>query len=183
MLKRKYANRAKWVRIIEKRYSQEFIVEADFKGHVALLCMDQVEKQLFAENTGEAVCIVGNGFQWLQYFPEDDHHSVTVIFDGQDHIVQWYIDISMQNGVEKGIPYMDDLFLDLIVLPTGEVHEKDRDELEEALSKGEINREQYDLAYREFHRVLQKIKGGQFPYIKLAENHKKQLEKRLAAAK
>lgn len=183
MLKRKYADRASWMRLIERRYSQEFIATADFKGYIALLCMDQVEKPLCVKHIGKSSCIVGDGFKWLQYFPVNEQHSVTVIFDESDQMVQCYIDICMQNGVEEGIPYTDDLFLDLIVLPTGEVHEKDKDELERALSEGVINQEQYDLAYREFHDLLKKIREKQFPYIKQAEKHKIRLEKNLAAAK
>lgn len=183
MLKRKYANRASWMRLIERRYSQEFIATGNFKGYIALLCMDQVEKPMYVKHVGKASCIVGDGFKWLQYFPVNEKHSVNVIFNERDQMVQCYIDICMQNGVEEGIPYTDDLFLDLIVLPTGEVYEKDADELEKALSEGVITQEQYDLAYREFRYLLKQIKTGEFHYIKQAENHKFRLQKNLAAAK
>lgn len=183
MIKRKYANRAKWVRLEKKRYTQEFLVTPEFEGVVGLLCMDLVEKILSVYHTGKEVCIVNDGFQWLQHFPKGKHHTVTTIFDEQGQIVQWYIDISLQNGLEEGIAYMDDLFLDIILLPTGEVFEKDKDEIEVALADGTISRMQYDLAYREFYRLLEEIQRDRFPYVKMARVHKMQLEQNLAESK
>ena len=54
------------------------------------------------------------------------------MFNEKVTIIQWYIDICIQNGVENGRPFWDDLYLDLIVLPYGEMIQKDADELEEA---------------------------------------------------
>lgn len=38
-------------------------------------------------------------------------------------VVQWYIDIYYQNSIENNIPYIDELFLDIILLPSGELIE------------------------------------------------------------
>ncbi|MGO1059313.1 hypothetical protein ACTL32_09315 [Planococcus sp. FY231025] len=86
----------------------------------------------------------------------------------------------LQNGLEDGIAFMDDLFLDLILLPTGEVFEKDRDEIEAALKAGIISCIHYDMAYREYHRLLEEIQQDCFLYKKLAKTHKMQLEQNLA---
>ena len=57
-----------------------------------------------------------------------------------------YIDICYEIGIENYIPWWDDLFLDIVALPTGEVIQQDEDELEEALESGSIYHKMYDLA-------------------------------------
>lgn len=180
MLKRKYANLPNWERLREKRYVQEYVKVPEFEGVVGLVFLDSVEKPMWVRHTGKELCIADNGFQWLQYFPKCKNHTVTAIYDEQGEIVQWYIDICLLNGLEDGNAFMDDLFLDLILLPTGEVFEKDKDEIEAALKVGAISRSQYDMAYREFYRLLEEIQRGGFPYKKLANTHKMLLEQNLA---
>jgi predicted RNA-binding protein associated with RNAse of E/G family len=102
------------------------------------------------------------------------------MFDSQGEIVQWYIDICYVNGVStENVPWMDDLFLDIVVLPSGEVVQKDADELEEALSKGIIDKEQYNLAWDESARINAYIKEDNFSLLKLSEDHKDLLLKKL----
>lgn len=36
------------------------------------------------------------------------------MFNANREIIQWYIDICHKNSIDDNIPYMDDLFLDLI---------------------------------------------------------------------
>lgn len=60
------------------------------------------------------------------------------MFDNKGNIVQWYIDICLKNGLDRNIPWLDDLFLDIILLPSEEVIQKDADELEEAYLNGII---------------------------------------------
>lgn len=47
---------------------------------------------------------------------------------------------------KDGVPYFDDLYLDLVVYPDGTIIEDDMDELEEALLVKDISKEQYSLA-------------------------------------
>jgi len=61
----------------------------------------------------------------------------------------WYIDMIAAQGVgEDGIPWFDDLYLDLVVFPDGRIHVDDMDELEAALAEGDITKEQFELALR-----------------------------------
>lgn len=45
------------------------------------------------------VCIVDDGYLLLQQFPFNKNHSVTTMFDAKGNIVQWYIDICLENGM------------------------------------------------------------------------------------
>ncbi|NIK12562.1 putative RNA-binding protein associated with RNAse of E/G family [Alkalibacillus almallahensis] len=109
---------------------------------------------------------------WLQQFPLEKHHAVTTMFNANGEIVQWYIDICLGNGIENEVPFMDDLFLDIILLPSGEIIDKDADELEDALSKGIIDKNLYDLAWNETCAIKSLIRTGEFDLIKLSNSHK-----------
>lgn len=100
--------------------------------------IDKVTGPLFVHYNDKSVCIADDGYTWLQQFPINRRHAVTTMFDSQGKIVPWYIDICKEIGVENNIAWMDDLFLDIVILPSGEVIQIDADELEEALVKGVI---------------------------------------------
>ena len=73
------------------------------------------------------MCIVDDGYMWLQHFPKGQNCTVTTMFDADGEVIQWYIDICNEIGTENNVPWWDDLFLDIIVLPTGEIIRQDED--------------------------------------------------------
>jgi predicted RNA-binding protein associated with RNAse of E/G family len=173
-LKKKYGDRSDWKRVIKKAYAQAHIITAEFTGYITLLRIDQVTEPLFVQYGNKKICIVDNGYMWLQHFPIGNFHSVTTMFDSTGHIVQWYIDICQGNDIdERNVPCFDDLYLDIIVLPTGEVIQKDSNELEEALSQGIISNLSYNQAWVETHRLTELIKAGNFELLSLSEPHRK----------
>lgn len=88
---------------------------------------------------------------------------------------------------QEGIPYWDDLYIDVVALPDGVLHVLDEDELAEAYFKSEISKEAYDYAIEEAQRLIQSIKSGTNQQMistqkyynsmsrKLGENFKKRL--------
>lgn len=172
MLKRKYGSRYDWKRIVERRYAEKYISTSQFTGYVTLLEMNDVAEHLFMTYKGRAVCIADKGYSWLQHFPDGKHFSVTTVFDSSGQIVQWYIDICRENGycLTYG-PWMDDLFLDLIVLPTGEIIEKDIDELETARSSEIISDDEFALAWKEFNRIKTMVAENSFELLELTKEH------------
>jgi len=162
-LKRKYGIRPGWNRIKHKETTSLFVSEDSFVGHVTLLKMNKVEQPLFVQYNERKICIVDDGYCWVQQFPENANHSVTTMFDQNGKVVQWYIDICKRNGYsEEHGPYLDDLYLDLIYLPTGDIIEKDIQELEDALNKKVIKQEDYLLAWREFHLIKARLTQKEF---------------------
>lgn len=172
MLKRRYGERSDWKRILQRKYAQSFIDTKEFKGHLTLLNTIQVSKPLFVNYGEKNVCIVDDGFMWLQQFPSNKNHCVTTMFDANGNVVQWYIDICLCNGADNGIPWWDDLFLDIILLPSGEIFVIDADELEDALSNGVISKQHYDLAWNEVKTLKSLISTEDFELVKLANQHK-----------
>lgn len=172
-LKRKYGNRSEWKRVLQSKYAQSFLDSKEFNGYITLLHTIKVTEPLFVSYGKKNLCIVDNGYMWLQQFPLEKNHSVTTMFDANGKIVQWYIDICLRNGIKNGVPWMDDLFLDIVLLPSGEMIEKDAGELEDALSDGIIDKHLYDLAWNEFNILKSLIGKGRFELIKLSNNHRK----------
>lgn len=70
------------------------------------------------------------------------------MFDDNNNLIEWYFDISKKVGVENGIPFEDDLYLDMIITPTGEKIVIDENELLEAFNIGNITQEDVDSAYQ-----------------------------------
>ena len=74
------------------------------------------------------------GYLWLAICEEGAHHVTTAHCNAGGEPVHWYTDIvdSWQVGA-GGFPCFDDLYLDVIALPNGQVEIIDGDELEAAL--------------------------------------------------
>lgn len=172
MLKRKFGDRADWKRLVEKETIHTTFDTDDFKGAVSLVKIKKVTSPLYVQYRHSEICIAGEGYIWLQHFPTNEHYSLTTMINAEGEIVQWYVDICLESGIENGVPWMDDLFLDIIILPTGEVIIKDVDELNEALSQGVIDEFLYQLAWSEKNKIELLITQGNFSILNLVKIHK-----------
>lgn len=86
------------------------------------------------------------------------NYTLTTMLNEKHEVVQWYFDICSGNKInDLGIPYYDDLYLDVVLLPTGEILLLDEDELEKALEENDITKEQYELAYFEAKKLIHNI--------------------------
>ncbi|WP_035512524.1 DUF402 domain-containing protein [Halalkalibacillus halophilus] len=179
MLKRKYGDHHGWKRVLKKSFTKTFFHTNEFNGHASLIHIQEVSEPLSKTYGNKEICIVDNGYSWLHHYPTNEYHSVTTMFNSNGEIVQWYIDICLQNGVEDGVPWMDDLFLDIVVLPSGEIMLLDTDELEEAFEQGVISEYQYNLAHKEAREIIELVHKDEFNLIKLANEHKKILAQEL----
>ena len=57
------------------------------------------------------------------------------------------------------MPYEDDLYLDVVVTSTGEIILLDEDELQAAYDRLEVNKEDYDMAYKEANQLMKKLEN------------------------
>jgi uncharacterized protein len=160
-MKRRFVDRSDWDRILER---QDRLLRCDlehFQGWVSELKMIRV-REPFCVSSGEAsICVADSGFTWLHYLPDGTNHVITAMFDSGS-IVQWYIDIVLGHGFDdRGVPYFDDLYLDIVVSPDGRIEIKDADELKDALEAGVISRAQFDLAWLETNRLVALLEAGE----------------------
>lgn len=178
-MKRKTGNRAGWPRIVKQQYVQKVLESDVFRGYVTLLKFDEVRQPLWSKFTAKPICLVENGSYMLQHFPFDSGYALTTFISPNKEITQWYFDMIDQVGLHNDIPYFDDLYLDLIVVPTGEIIEKDIDEIEEALEKGDISKEQYDKAWDTFKKLKRDIEAGDSALLRASKQHFSELNENL----
>lgn len=97
---------------------------------------------------------------------------MTTMIDSTGAVVQWYIDICASHGVDAdSIPWFEDLYLDIVVLPSRAATLLDADELDAALSEGTITGTQYALAWEEAHTLLRDIANGTMPLLDPSLEH------------
>lgn len=177
-MKQKRADRHDWQRILKKRFAMTYLDVYEFKGYVSLFCIDAVREPLWIEPADGRVCLVDDGYMWLQHFPENSHYTVTTVFDAQGEIARWYIDVCKRHYLdEQGMLWYEDLYLDLDVSPDGQATVLDADELDEALAQGVISGLDYELAWRELSSLLTAIEADALSVFWLCEEHKDMLLK------
>ncbi|WP_193726946.1 DUF402 domain-containing protein [Paenibacillus guangzhouensis] len=159
-IKRKIADLSDWNRKLRVTYRQILVKEDDYQGYVTRVQFDDVEEPIWyqPDTEIERYRLVDDQYVWLQYFPNHANYAVTTVIDPNGVLVHHYVDIHAGNGVSsEGVPYFDDLFLDLVILPSGVHIVLDAEELEEALERAVITSEQYELAWRTLHTLQQGI--------------------------
>lgn len=105
------------------------------------------------------------------------------MFDPDGRVVQWYIDICARHGVDaRGVPWYDDLYLDIVVSPAGGRWLLDADELEAAVGAGVITPSERALAHAEAHWLLDALGRDAWPLLQLSVRHLPQHLSALATA-
>ncbi len=157
-MQRKRLDRDIWTRITSKRYIQKHKKCNDFEGIVSLLYIDEVSLPSRWEYPDEVITVCDKGMKWLQIMPESENYVITAMINDENIINLWYIDIIANQGyAEDDVAFFDDLYLDLIVRPNGDIKIDDMDELEEALIKKDITEELFYLALKTKEKLINVI--------------------------
>jgi predicted RNA-binding protein associated with RNAse of E/G family len=171
-VKRKLATIPEWRHVRAKRFVATPVVEPTFRGYVALLTFDAIGQTGWLPYADQRLLIADDGYCWLQYYPQDAHYAITATFDERDRFIYWYIDITKAHGLgDDGIPWYDDLYLDIIILADGAIHVLDADELDAALAAQKITQDEWQLAWDETNRLLAELKRGPLPAMTLYARH------------
>lgn len=133
---------------LNDNYKQIRVDEDFFKGYACFLKLQNIEKPLIVNNGKESICIRDNDYEWIEVYPDNGKYAITIMFDDNNNLIEWYFDISKEIGIENGIPYEDDLYLDMIITPNGEKIVIDENELLEARDNGDITQDDVDSAYQ-----------------------------------
>lgn len=175
-MKRKFGDRANWRRISRRRFTCRYVESDGFTGYMTLYTIYNLKEPLWKTYGNHTYRIADRGYSWLQYYPKDCHYIVTAMFDEREEIIQWYIDTCKIQGVtDQGVPWFDDLYLDVVVLRNGEVFLLDEDELDDAIHRHDITQKDYQLAVSTAKRLLYDIDNQSFPYFLMSLEHRKQL--------
>jgi len=173
-MKRKFSDRANWRRIISKTYSSHFCNEEHFQGLITYYHIHELRNPLWKTYYNKRICLADRGYVWMQHFPQGENFVVTTMFNHEGQVVQWYIDICKAQGfTDQQVPWFDDLYLDIVVLPSGEIMLMDEDELEEAVVQDDVSLEEAEAARQTAEKLLAEIHAGRFPYFELSKKHYK----------
>lgn len=167
-MKRWSTDRRRWSRIPQQH------VEIKRVGGTTLVYLKalKVKEPLTVSCCGQRVKIMDAGYKWLSVCEKGTRYIITAHCDAEGEPVHWYIDIVESWGVDpNGFPYFDDLYLDVIALPNGQVEIIDADELEAALAFGVISQAQHDLAWAEAKAVAAAIRSQTFGPVQLTRRY------------
>lgn len=136
-----------WKCILSKKQKIELFNNEIINGYVSLILIKEVSTPQIWKFNGQEIIVCQNGYQWLSILPCNEYYCITAMLNEQKDILLWYIDMICTQGVDQdGIPYFEDLYLDLVVYPNGEIVEDDMDELDDALNQRNITEVQFELA-------------------------------------
>lgn len=154
-MKRKYIAKSQWQRIKKSKCVLFNTYQERFNGYASAIFVEKVHEKLVCKLDSREFCLVDDGYSWIQRLPIEKNWSVTTMFDDRGNIIEWYFDITKQNSMdENGQPFYDDLYLDIVVFPSGELVLFDEDELREALESGDITQSDFNLAYSEANKIM-----------------------------
>lgn len=154
VIKKRRMARDSWSRIISREFTHAPIRQAPFGGVMGLLRFTKVSEPLKVMVGDRLVQVVGSGYYWLQIAPEGEHWWLTAMFDPSLRPLEYYFDVTLENHLDGGESYFDDLFLDVVISPDGSPYLLDEDELDIALSEGVITKEQHTLSHRIADSIL-----------------------------
>jgi predicted RNA-binding protein associated with RNAse of E/G family len=146
-----------------------------FEGYVCQLKMIDV-KPLIVKLNNEDLCLRGNGYTWYEIYPDNENYVITIMYDSNNMLVEWYFDISKELGIENGIPYEDDLYLDLSIRSNDEVSILDEEELKEALNNNIISKQDYNFAYEVLDKLQREYVSNFDHLVALTEKLIKEFE-------
>ena len=124
------------------------------KMYIALKFVKEIEKPLTAFWNGKKYVGLDKGYSILEYVPLDRNYNCRVFFDTHNNPLCFYYDVNNGNGVENGIPWYDDLYLDVTMeCPsiTGGfyyIRLDDEPEFKKAKKEGLIDEQTYNKGYR-----------------------------------
>lgn len=144
--------------VIDGNYIIKNFETDDFKGDIALIKFNKMNKPYVVENIN--LCIANDNYKWLEFYDYSKKYRLTAMYNDKNEIVEWYFDIARKIGKENGLPYEDDLYLDVVVTSSGEIILLDEDELKSAYDRLEVNQDDYDIAYKEAYDLMKKLKGN-----------------------
>ena len=151
MTKRKIATHPDWDRILRSRSAVSTIADENF----------QVTAPMAAEYPDHnSLCVLADGYSWLRCFPQSPHHIMTFMFDADGHVLQLWVDVCLDHGIDAaGLSWWDDLYLDIVVLPDGYLEMQNADELADALADRSITQVQFDLVHKEAQMLTTRLQS------------------------
>ena len=125
------------------------------------------------------MCIANDNYKWLEFYDYNKKYRLSAMYNDKNEIIEWYFDIAREIGKENGKPYEDDLYLDVVLTPEGEIKLLDEDELKEAYNRFEVSKADYDMAYEEARKLMNLLKNKKNELQKFTDKYLKEMLKEI----
>lgn len=150
-------------------YEMVIINKEENDYYLCIKKVNKIDKQFILHEFNKNIVHIDNGYYIVEYTPKNEYYNARVYIDDKKNIIDYYFDITNGNGIQDKIPYYDDLYLDIIYCPreNNYICYDDMDELEEALSLGNITKEEYELAIKTGEKLFEEIKNNKNFFVNL----------------
>ena len=163
-MKINYADRRTDKNILKKKFKIMDANYNEFNGKISLIDIEDLKEEV----------IISRNYKIMTYFPNSEKYCMTVMYDNNWKLLQWYFDIERYKcKYDLGIPYSEELYLDVVVLPNGKFYTLDEEELKQALNNNLISKDEYNMAYLTMNKIILMIKND---FTKLYNFTNKSLE-------
>ena len=146
---------------------------SDFVGDIALIKFNKMNKPYMIENIN--LCMANDNYKWLEFYDYNKKYRLTAMYNENNEIIEWYFDIARKIGKENGMPYEDDLYLDVVVTPKGDIKLLDEDELKNAFDRFEVNKSDYEMAYNEAKQLMNQLQNNKDKLKEYTDKYLKQM--------
>lgn len=163
-------------KLVSKTYMREvsdyemiIINNEDMDYYLCIKKINKINPPFVLHEFGEDIVHIDNGYYIVEYTPKNKLYNARVYIDNNKNIIDYYFDVSSENGLEDKIPYYDDLYLDVLYYPNQNdlVLYDDMNELENALKDKKITQEQFDSAISTAEQLVTEIKNKNNDFINL----------------
>ncbi len=113
------------------------------------------------------ITAMDDGYYILEIVPKRENYALRVFFNDKKEVVEYYFDIIKNSGVEDGVPFFNDLYVDITLLPNGEVNVLDEDEFLHAYKSLDITADDYHLVLNMKERLLKEIEEKSNPLLNI----------------
>ena len=167
----------KWVDVRKKQVREVTDMDITIKKleekntYITLKEVKAVEQPYSVYINGERVKKLDKDFTIIEYTPLDKKYNVRIHVNDKKEILEYYFDIIAENKIKDGIPFYNDLYLDVVYFQPAATKEGtyiqlvDCNELEEALKENIIDKEQFDMAYIEAEKLMIELKEKKNWYV------------------
>lgn len=169
-MKKKYANCSNFKDIEEKRFKKIRLRGNSEIGTICLTTILKVKKQWeVPRDNGNTEKILDVGYKWVTIYPKKERFAIIAIFDENNEFVEFYFDIAKKVKYKSIVPYIEDLYLDIVMTKDNKVIFLDEDELKKALQTNVIKQEDYEKAKKTADRIVNKFHNQErFDELKVA---------------
>ncbi len=154
-------------------YDIKIIEDKEYNCYTCVKYIKNVSEPYIEKHTGMNVHLFDKGYYIIEYLPINDNYSVRVFLNDKKEVLEYYIDITKENGYENNSPYYYDLYLDITIDKFNNDYMIiwDEEELLEALDSSDITKKDYDFAYFMLNNLVDQINKNENIYLN--RDHKK----------